>query len=130
MDGTGWEMVDKPPLQYNTGHLAAPHGDIVKPRGSYLVGLNKWSIDRFQPVGPLFPRNLQLVDLDSSKMTHLYDAPIGMAEPHYAQIIDASLLKPLAQFPLGFDSRTGKVNPDAPKPGTEGVTDHGDHVVV
>jgi nitrous-oxide reductase len=73
---------------------------------------------------------LQLVDLDSAKMTHLYDAPIGMAEPHYAQIIEASLLKPLAQFPAGFDSRTGKVNPDAPKPGTEGVTDHGDHVVV
>jgi nitrous-oxide reductase len=129
-DGTGWEMVDKLPLQYNTGHLAAAHGDTVKPRGKYLVALNKWSIDRFQPVGPLFPRNLQLVDLDSPKMTHLYDGAIGMAEPHYAQIIDASLLKPLAQFPVGFDSRTGKVNPDAPKPGTEGVTDHGDHIVV
>jgi nitrous-oxide reductase len=41
LDGTGWEMVDKLPLQYNTGHLAAPHGDTAKPRGTYLVGLNK-----------------------------------------------------------------------------------------
>ena len=128
--GAGWEMVDKLPLQYNTGHLAAPHGDTVRPRGSYLVGLNKWSIDRFTPVGPLFPRNLQLVDLDGQKMAHLFDAPIGMAEPHYAQIISASLVKPKQLFEIGFDPALGKVNPDAPKPGKEGCTDHGDHCVV
>ena len=131
-NGRGWEMVDKLPLQYNTGHLAAPHGDTVSPRGGYVVGLNKWSIDRFTPVGPLFPRNLQLVDVGSDKeeMSHLYDAPIGMAEPHYAQIISASLLKPLGSFPTGFNSHDGKVDPQAPKPGSEGIKHDGDTVTV
>jgi nitrous-oxide reductase len=131
-NGRGWEMVDKLPLQYNTGHLAAPHGDTANPRGGYVVGLNKWSIDRFTPVGPLYPRNLQLVDTGgkSSKMSHLYDAPIGMAEPHYAQIISASLLKPIGAYPMGFDPLLGKVSPLAPKPGTEGVKHEGDTVTV
>jgi nitrous-oxide reductase len=129
-NGKGWEMVDKLPLQYNTGHLAAPHGDTAKPRGNYVVGLNKWSIDRFQPVGPLYPRNLQLVDVSGKKMQHLYDGPIGMAEPHYAQIIDASLVKPLTAFPIGYDASIDAVNPNAPKVGKESVTDNGDHVVV
>lgn len=128
--GNGWEVVDKLPLQYNTGHLAAPHGDTTKPRGEYLVGLNKWSIDRFTPVGPLYPRNLQLVDVAGEKMAHLYDAPIGMAEPHYAQIISASLLKPKQAFAPGFDAQTGAVDRDAPKAGSEGVFDRGDHVLV
>ena len=129
-DGKGWQMVDKLPLQYNTGHLAAPHGDTANPRGSYVVGLNKWSIDRFQPVGPLYPRNLQLLDVTGKKMTHLYDGPIGMAEPHYAQIIQASLLKPLSAFPIGYDPAIDGVNPDAPAVGKESVIDRGDHVEV
>jgi nitrous-oxide reductase len=129
-NGRGWEMVDKLPLQYNTGHLAAPHGDTAKPRGSYVVGLNKWSIDRFQPVGPLYPRNLQLVDTTGAKMTHIFDGPIGMAEPHYAQIIDASLLKPLTAFPVGYDASIDAVNPDAPRVGAERVTTNGDGVLV
>ena len=130
-NGNGWEIVDKLPLQYNTGHLAAPHGDTVNPRGGYVIGLNKWSIDRFTPVGPLYPRNLELVDTGGhNKMSHLYDAPIGMAEPHYAQVISTSLLKPMAAFPMGFDSATGKVSPDAPKPGNEGVRDDGETVTV
>lgn len=128
--GKGWEMVDKLPLQYNTGHLAAPHGDTAKPRGNYVVGLNKWSIDRFTPVGPLYPRNLQLVDVTGAKMTHLYDTAIGMAEPHYAQVIDASLLRPMTAFPIGWDPATNAVNPDAPKAGKEGAHDFGDHVLV
>jgi nitrous-oxide reductase len=129
-DGHGWEMVDKTPLEYNTGHLAAPHGDTVKPRGKYVVGLNKWSLDRFTPVGPFYPRNLQLVDVESPKMSVIFDGAMGIAEPHYAQIIDASLLKPLSSFPQGYDTALAAPNPNAPKPGDEGVKDHGDHVVV
>ncbi len=128
--GKGWEMVDKTSLQYNTGHLAAPHGDTVKPRGKYIVGLNKWSIDRFTPVGPLFPRNLQLVDVTSPKMGVIFDAPVGNAEPHYAQIIDASLLKPMSVFPVGFTPHSNGIDPNAPKAGKEGVRIDGDTVYV
>ncbi len=66
-----------------------------------MVALNKWRIDRFANVGPLLPQNFQLVDIakPGDKMKLLYDMPIGMAEPHYAQIIKADKLKPWRSIP-------------------------------
>ncbi|MBL8129025.1 MAG: Sec-dependent nitrous-oxide reductase, partial [Chloroflexia bacterium] len=49
----GWTMVDKIPVNYNVGHITTVEGDTVTPQGKFLVGLNKWAIDRFFPVGPL-----------------------------------------------------------------------------
>lgn len=129
-DGHGWEMVDKVPVQYNPGHLAATHGDTVKPRGKYVVSLNKWSLDRFTPTGPLYPRNLQLIDVASPKISVIFDSSMGVAEPHYGQIIEASLLKPISNYAQGFDSYTSAVDPNAPKPGSEGVRVDGDTVHV
>ena len=36
-----WEVVDKIPVSYNIGHLAAAHGDTKHPAGKYLIALNK-----------------------------------------------------------------------------------------
>jgi nitrous-oxide reductase len=129
-DGRGWEMVDKVSTQYNPGHLAATHGDTVKPRGKYVVSLNKWSLDRFTPTGPLYPRNLQLIDVASPKIGVIFDGAMGIAEPHYAQIIEASLLKPASNYPQGFNTYMSAVDPDAPKPGSEGVRVDGNTVHV
>jgi len=98
-----FKLVDKIPVHYNIGHLATAHGDTMKPHGNYLVALNKWSIDRFTNVGPLHPQNLQLIDLTGEKMALLRDAPIGVGEPHYAQIISTKVLKPLRVYELGTD---------------------------
>ncbi|TAM60775.1 Sec-dependent nitrous-oxide reductase [bacterium] len=128
--GKGWNLVETLPVQYNVGHVAAPHGDTVKPRGGYLVALNKWSLDRFVPVGPFYPRNLQLIDTSGQQLQLLYDMGIGMAEPHYAQIIDAKLVKPEDIYPPNTDVFTLKPDPKAPVFGKEGTSDHGDHVEV
>ena len=128
--GKGWNLLETLPVQYNVGHLAAPHGDTVHPRGGYVVALNKWSLDRFLPVGPFYPRNLQLIDNTGERMQMLYDMPIGMAEPHYAQIIDAKLLKPIDVYPKNTDVFTMEADEDAPVFGKEGTFDRGDHVVV
>ncbi len=90
----GWTLVQKLPVQYNIGHITAAEGDTASPDGQYVVALNKWSIDRFANVGPLLPQNFQLVDISRTgdQMQVLYDMPIGMAEPHYAQIIKADKL--------------------------------------
>ena len=66
-----------------------------------MVALNKWSIDRFANVGPLMPQNFQLVECQPDRRPDevLYDMPIGMAEPHYAQIIKADKLKPCEVYP-------------------------------
>src|SRR3990170_1274859 len=88
-----WKLVDKVPVHYNIGHLATAEGDTVSPDGKYLVALNKWSGDRFPTVGPLHPQNLQLVDLNGSKMKVVYDMPVPNTEPHYAQIIKMDKIK-------------------------------------
>lgn len=93
------KVIEKIPIHYNIGHLVAAEGDTVSPDGKYLVALNKLAIDRFNPVGPLHPQNAQLIDITSGRpMQLLYDLPIGIGEPHYAQIIKADKLKPVTRF--------------------------------
>ena len=129
-NGNGWELVDTIPVQYNVGHIGAPHGDTVKPRGGYVMAFNKWSLDRFAPVGPFYPRNFQLIDTAGDKMQMLYDMPIGDAEPHYSQVISADLVKPWTVYPaVGFEPTGMQTDPAAPKsilPQDTGVRDLGD----
>lgn len=112
----GWTLVQKLPVQYNIGHITAAEGDTASPDGQYVVALNKWSIDRFANVGPLLPQNFQLVDISRTgdQMQVLYDMPIGMAEPHYAQIIKADKLKAFEIYPdIGWNPETMSVDPAA-----------------
>jgi nitrous-oxide reductase len=105
----GWKLIEKVPVHYNVGHITVPGGDTVQPDGKFLVALNKWSVDRFPPVGPLLPQNLQLLDIREGKtMRPLYDMPLGFGEPHYAQIIrtdkiDAWFAYPQEDGRVGFD---------------------------
>ncbi|MBP7694410.1 MAG: Sec-dependent nitrous-oxide reductase, partial [Anaerolineales bacterium] len=111
-----WTLVQKLPVQYNIGHITAAEGDTATPAGSYVVALNKWSIDRFANVGPLMPQNFQLVDISQGgdQMQVLYDMPIGMAEPHYAQIMKADRLKSIQVYPeIGWNPDTWSVDPTA-----------------
>lgn len=111
-----WTLVQKLPVHYNIGHIAAAEGDTASPDGNYVVALNKWSIDRFANVGPLLPQNFQLVDASQpgDQMRLLYDMPIGMAEPHYVQIIKADKLNPFEIYPeVGWNPETMSVDPDA-----------------
>jgi nitrous-oxide reductase len=101
-----WTLVKKLPVQYNIGHISSAEGDVTNPDGKYLVALNKWSIDRFLHPGPLYPQNLQLIDISQGgdKMQVIYDMPLGIGEPHYAQMIKADKLKPWSVYPeIGWD---------------------------
>jgi nitrous-oxide reductase len=116
-----WKVVDKIDIHYNIGHLAAPESNSSKPKGKYLVALNKWSIDRFNSVGPLRPQNFQLIDISGEKMQLLYDMPIGLGEPHYAKIISASKLKPLDVYPVGANPLTLSRDPNSVEKGKERI---------
>lgn len=112
-----WKLVQRIPTQYNIGHIAACEGDTVSPDGKYLVALNKWSVDRFTPVGPLLPQNLQLIDISrpGDRCRVIYDLPIGIAEPHYAQIIKADKLKCWDIYPqIGWNSHIQAKDPSFP----------------
>ena len=87
-----WEVVDRAPTYYSTGHLMIPGGDSKKPYGKYLVALNKITKDRYLPVGPELPQSAQLFDITGDKMKLLLDFPTS-GEPHYAQALPAEMIK-------------------------------------
>jgi len=117
-----WTLTEKIPVQYNIGHTVCAEGDTVSPDGKYCVALNKWSIDRFSPVGPLLPQNFQLIDVSGDKMQVLYDMPIGIGEPHYVQMIKADKLNPFPVYPeVGYNPGTMSVDPNAAQAGQEKI---------
>ncbi|MDX9995277.1 MAG: Sec-dependent nitrous-oxide reductase [Rhodocyclaceae bacterium] len=124
------KVLDKISVHYNIGHLMTMEGDTAKPAGRYLVALNKLSIDRFNPVGPLHPQNHQLIDISNDKMQLLYDMPLPLGEPHYVIAIDAKKLKPGVRYKLGTDSRTDKPHPAAVRAGEEKTERKGNKVEV
>ena len=128
-----WTLVSKIPVHYNIGHLLTAEGDTVNPDGKYLVSMNKWAIDRFANVGPLLPQNFQLIDIDNTgdNMQLLYDMPVGVGEPHYAQMIKYDKLSPWEVYPeIGWDPHEQKVSPNAVQPGEEKIVRNGNEVEV
>jgi nitrous-oxide reductase len=124
------KVLDKISVHYNIGHLMTMEGDTTKPAGRYLVALNKLSIDRFNPVGPLHPQNHQLIDISNDKMQLLYDMPLPLGEPHYVVSIDAKKLKPGVRYKLGTNSRTDQPHPAAVRAGEEHTDKKGNKVEV
>jgi nitrous-oxide reductase len=121
-----FQLVQKLPVHYNIGHLCTAEGDTVNPDGKYLVALNKWSIDRFPPVGTLHPQNFQLVDIEDAPMTLLRDMPIGMGEPHYVQMIHRDKLKGvLTTYEPGTDPMTWTTSSFATLSGEERIEREG-----
>jgi nitrous-oxide reductase len=100
------KVLDQLPIHYNVGHLVTMQGETTKPAGKYLIALNKLSIDRFNPVGPLHPQNHQLIDISGEKMVLLYDMPLPLGEPHYVTTIRADKIKPGVRYKSGWNSRT------------------------
>lgn len=122
------KVVDKLPVHYNIGHILSAEGDTVSPDGKYVVAMNKMSIDRFTSVGPLYPQNFQLVGIDGPKLKLLADIPIGVGEPHYAQMIKADKLKPLKVYPMGHNPYTDAKDEFAVTPGKERIERKGNVV--
>lgn len=123
--GEAWKVVDTIPVQYNIGHLATYQGDTVRSLGKYLVALNKWSVDQYKAVGPLRPQNLQLIDISGLKMRMLDAAPVGIAEPHFAEIIPLSKVKAWDVYPVGTNALTFRPDPQAVQPGKERIVRKG-----
>jgi nitrous-oxide reductase len=128
-----WSLTTKTSIHYNVGHIAAAEGDTVSPDGKYLVSLNKWAIDRFQNVGPLLPQNFQLLDISQpgTTMPLIYDMPIGIGEPHYAQIIKADKLDPWEVYPeIGWNPHTQSPDPNATLAGEDHIERDGNNVEI
>ena len=125
------KVLEKVKVHYNVGHIVAAEGDTVSPDGGYLIAMNKWALDRFNKVGPLLPQNFQLIGINSEPMQLLYDMPLPLGEPHYAQMIKADKLHPVDVYkPAGYDVVTDKPSPNAVKAKEERIEREGKEVHV
>jgi nitrous-oxide reductase len=125
-----WKVVDRVSVHYNIGHLQAPGSNTRKPWGKYVVALNKWSVDRFPPLGPLHPQNLQLIDVSGPKMKLLSDTP-AIGEPHNSMIIPVEMLQAWTTYPeTGWDAIAMQKSAVATLQGKEAITRNGNSVTV
>ncbi len=85
-------VVDRIDVHYQPGHTYSSMGETKEADGKYLNAGNKFSKDRFLPVGPLHVETEQLIDIRGDKMRLIHDHT-AYPEPHDAIIVRADVVK-------------------------------------
>lgn len=80
-------------VHYQIGHINASMSETKDADGNWVIALNKFSKDRFLPVGSFRNENDQLIDISSGSMRLEHDASTH-PEPHDAVIVKRELLRP------------------------------------
>jgi nitrous-oxide reductase len=91
-------VLDKCPVHFSVGHLVVAGSDTKEPYGKWLVAMNKLSKGRHVVVGPSQPESSQLIDISGEKMRMVAEA-YTEPEPHFAQILKVSDVKPIEVYP-------------------------------
>jgi nitrous-oxide reductase len=102
-DKTIQPVVDRIDVHYQPGHGYTSMGETKEADGQFFNSGNKFSKDRFLPVGPLHVETEQLIDIGGDKMRLIHDHT-AYPEPHDAIIVRRDVLKTkqvysLADFP-------------------------------
>ncbi len=79
-------------MHYQPGHGYTSMGETKEADGKFFNSGNKFSKDRFLPVGPLHVETEQLIDISGDKMKLIHDHT-AYPEPHDAIIVRRDLVK-------------------------------------
>ena len=74
-------VLHKLDVMYQPGHINATNAETIAADGIWMAVGNKFSKDRFLPVGPMHPENDQLVDISGDEMILAHDNAVR-PEPH------------------------------------------------
>ena len=102
-DKTVKPILDRADVHYQPGHGYSSMGETKEADGKYFNSGNKFSKDRFLPVGPLHPETEQILDISGDKMVLVADHT-AYPEPHDGCIIRRDRVKTrqvslMADFP-------------------------------
>ncbi|HEY6898710.1 MAG TPA: TAT-dependent nitrous-oxide reductase [Rhodocyclaceae bacterium] len=85
-------VIDRIDVHYQPGHSYASMGETKEADGKFFNSGNKFSKDRFLPVGPMHVETEQLIDISGDKMALIHDGT-AYPEPHDAIIVRRNVLK-------------------------------------
>ncbi|MFC4311882.1 TAT-dependent nitrous-oxide reductase [Steroidobacter flavus] len=85
-------VVDRIDVHYQPGHGFTSMGETKEADGKFFISDNKFSKDRFLPVGPLHPENSQLIDISGEKMKLIHDTSVW-SEPHDSIVVRRDIIK-------------------------------------
>ena len=91
-DKSAQPVLDRIDVHYQPGHGYASMGETKEADGKFFNSGNKFSKDRFLPVGPLHVETEQLIDISGDKMRLLHDHT-AHPEPHDAIIVRRDKIK-------------------------------------
>jgi len=91
-DKTAKVILDRIDVNFQPGHGYASMGETKEADGKYLNSGNKFSKDRFLPVGPLHPETEQLINISGDKMQTIAEHS-AYPEPHDGIIVRRDLIK-------------------------------------
>jgi len=115
-------IVDRIDVQYQPGHNYSSMGETKECDGKFLNSGNKFSKDRFLPVGPLHPETEQLFDISGDKVRLIADHS-AYSEPHDGIIVRRDVIKTRQIYNMDDF-------PNAVKPENAGIERKGNKVQV
>ncbi|WP_018992000.1 TAT-dependent nitrous-oxide reductase [Aromatoleum toluclasticum] len=85
-------VVDRIDVHYQPGHGFTSMGETKEADGKFFISDNKFSKDRFLPVGPLHAETAQMIDISGDKMKLVADHSV-LSEPHDSIVIRRDIIK-------------------------------------